>query len=261
MNLRTGGNKMKKDMFKKIGIMMVAGVLTLSALTGCSGGSKNILKMGTNAAFPPFEYYEENKVVGFDIELAGLVAEKLDMELKVEDMEFNTLLGSISNNMVDIVVAGLTVDEERAKQVDFTQGYFNSKQMIIVQASNNEIETADDLANKKIGVQLGTTSDKFAQLYIDNPEVIQFDKAALAVADLKNGTVDAVIVDAEPAKQLTSGQEDLKVLESPFVEEEYAIAVKKGNAELLAKINAALDEIKASGAYDELYSKYFADVE
>lgn len=253
--------KMKKSTFKKIATMLLAGALTAGMLTGCGAKDDKVLKMGTNAAFPPFEFYEENKIVGFDVELAGLIADKLGMELQVEDMEFNTLLGAVNNNIIDLVAAGMTVDEDRAKQVEFTQGYFNSKQMIIVQATNNEITTSDDLANKKIGVQLGTTSDKFAQLYIENPEVIQFDKAALAVADLKNGTVDAVIVDAEPAKQLTAGQSDLKVLESPFVEEEYAIAVKKGNTELLDQINKAIDELKSSGEYDALYSKYFAEVE
>lgn len=260
---------MKKDMLKKIGTVLLAGVLTVGMLTGCSaasdkaetGDKKQVLKMGTNAAFPPFEYYEENKIVGFDVEFAGLIADKLGMELQVEDMEFNTLLGAISNNMVDLVAAGMTVLPEREEQVDFTQGYFNSKQMIIVQEGNKEIAGPDDLSGKKIGVQLGTTSDQFAQIYIEDAKVIQFDKAALAVADLKNGTVDAVIVDAEPAKQLTEGQADLKVLESPFVEEEYAIAIKKGNTELVDKINKAIDEIKASGEYDKLYSKYFAEVE
>lgn len=252
---------MKKDILKKVGAVLMMGVLSVGVMTGCGSKEDEILKMGTNAAFPPFEYYEENKIVGFDVELAGLIADKLGMELVVEDMEFNTLLGSISNNMVDIVAAGMTVLPEREEQVDFTQGYFNSKQMVIVQSNNVEIASPDDLTGKKIGVQLGTTSDQFAGLYIEGAEVIQFDKAALAVADLKNGTVDAVIVDAEPAKQLTMGQEDLKVLESPFVEEEYAIAVKKGNTVLMEKINKAIDEIKASGEYDTLYSKYFADVE
>lgn len=255
---------MKKDMIKKIGAIVVTGILSVGMLTGCSGGTKeekNIIKMGTNAAFPPFEYYDQNKITGFDVELAGLIAEKLGMELKIEDMEFSTLLGAVNQNMIDFIAAGMTVDEERSAQVDFTQGYFNSKQMIIVKADNEEITGPDDLSGKKVGVQLGTTSDKFLTTNVPDAKNIQFDKAALAVADLKNGTVDAVIVDAEPAKELTKGQEDLKVLEAPFVEEEYAIAVKKGNTELLDKINKALDEIKASGDYDKLYSKYFAEVE
>lgn len=257
---------MKKNMIKKIGTVILAGVLTVGMLSGCSSTAsdtteKKVIKMGTNAAFPPFEYYEENKIVGFDVELAEMIADKLGMELVVEDMEFNTLLGAVSNNMIDFVGAGMTVDEERAKQVDFSQGYFNSKQMVIVQSSNDEIVDTDGLNGKKIGVQLGTTSDKFAELYIEDAEITRFDKAALAVADLKNGKVDAVIVDAEPAKELTKGQDDLKVLESPFVEEEYALAVKKGNTDLLEKINTALDEIKASGEYDKLYSKYFVEVE
>ncbi|MGL6174601.1 MAG: basic amino acid ABC transporter substrate-binding protein [Cellulosilyticaceae bacterium] len=256
---------MKKNIIEKIGTVLLIGVLGMGVLTGCAGSAKGegqkTLKMGTNAAFPPFEYYEENKITGFDVELANVVAEKLGMELVVEDMEFNTLLGAVSNNMIDFVAAGMTVTEERQKQVEFTQGYFDSKQMIIVKSNNTDIAGPDDLVGKKIGVQLGTTSDQFAEAYIEGAQVIKFDKAALAVADLKNGTVDAVIVDAQPAKELTKGQEDLKILESPFVEEEYAIAVKKGNTELLEKINKAIEEIKASGEYDKLYGKYFAEVE
>lgn len=257
---------MKNNILKKCGMMVLAGVLTIGALTGCSGsGSSNsdkkVLKMGTNAAFPPFEYYEENKIVGFDVELSQMIADKLGMELVVEDMEFNTLLGAVSNGMVDIVAAGMTVTEERTKQVDFTEGYFNSKQMIVTQSSNTDITNADDLVGKKIGVQLGTTSATFAEAYIEGAEIIQFDKAALAIADLKNGTVDAVIVDAQPAKELTKGQADLQILESPFVEEEYAIAIKKGNSDLVDQINKAIQELKDSGDYDKLYSKYFADAQ
>lgn len=250
------------NIIKKIGALLLTGILGVGMLSGCAAGAKDekILKMGTNAAFPPFEYYEENKIIGFDVELAGMIAEELGMKLVVEDMEFNTLLGAVSNNMIDFVAAGMTVMEERQKQVEFTQGYFNSKQMIIVQSNNADIAGPDDLTGKKIGVQLGTTSDQFAEVYIEDAQVIKFDKAALAVADLKNGTVDAVIVDEQPAKELTKGQEDLKVLEAPFVEEEYAIAVKKGNMELLDKINKAIEKIKSSGEYDKLYGKYFADV-
>lgn len=253
-------------MMKKLGTIVLAGVLSVGMLVGCSSSTakdsdKKTIKMGTNAAFPPFEYYDQNKITGFDVELAGMIAEKLGVELIVEDMEFNTLLGAVNQNMVDFIAAGMTVDEERAKQVDFTQGYFNSKQMIIVKADNTQINGADDLSGKKVGVQLGTTSDKFLTMNVPDAKNIQFDKAALAVADLKNGTVDAVIVDAEPAKELTKGQDDLKVLDVPFVEEEYAIAVKKGNTELLEQINKAIDEIKANGDYDKLYGKYFAEVE
>ncbi|ONI40753.1 hypothetical protein AN640_08425 [Candidatus Epulonipiscium fishelsonii] len=260
---------MKK--YQKVLTTILLGGALVGSLTGCGSSdtaesisteasTKEILVMGTNATFPPFEYVDQNEIVGFDVEMAGLIAKELGMELQVQDMEFEAIFGALPNNMIDIGMAGITISEDRLAQVDFTDGYFNTKQLIIAKKDSG-ITTSDDLVGKKIGAQLGTTSATFAKLYIEDVKVIEFNKSALAVADLMNGTIDAVIVDAAPAQELVKGQDSLMILETPFAEEEYAIAIKKGNSELTEKINVALTSIKESGQYDELYSKYFTETE
>ncbi len=239
--------------------------LSMVALTGCSSGGsdtaeKTELIMGTNAAFPPFEYYEGSEIVGFDVELAEMIAAELGMTLRVEDMEFKTLIGAVANGMVDMVVAGMTVLEERLASVNFTDGYFESKQMVIVK-EESDIYSIDDLEGRRVGVQLNTTSDQFAREYLETAGIVQFSKASLAVADLLNGTVEAVLVDEQPALNFIGMNTGLRLLDTPFVEEEYAIAINKENLELLEDVNAALATIKASGQYDELYDKYFAEAE
>ncbi|ONI40429.1 hypothetical protein AN639_04335 [Candidatus Epulonipiscium fishelsonii] len=231
-----------------------------SSKTTTTESTGGVLVMGTNATFPPFEYVDQNEIVGFDVEMAELIANELGMELKVQDMEFEAIFGALPNDMIDIGMAGITVNEERLTQVDFSDGYFDTKQMVIVKKDSG-IVSSDDLVGKKVGAQLGTTSATFAKLYIEDVKVIEFNKSALAVADLMNGTVDAVIVDAAPAQSLIKGQDSLMILETPFAEEEYAIAIKKGNSELTGKINEALATIKENGQYDELYSKYFSETD
>lgn len=261
---------MRNKLFKLISLVG-AGILSMGMLVGCAGGNTNpgetptsetpaaesaYIMMGTNAEFPPFEYREGTEIVGFDVEIAKAVAAKLGKELKIEDMAFDTLIMGLNNKQIDFIAAGMSVTEDRKTQVDFSNPYFKSKQMIIVKADDTSIQTADDLAGKKVGVQLGTTGDLFVS-GVEGIEVIQFDKAPLAVMDLKNGQVDAVVIDAEPAKTLVEGQADLKVLDVPFVEEEYAIAVRKDDTELLNTINAVIEELKQNGGYEEIYNQFF----
>lgn len=252
---------MKHSKLFKVVSLIAVSVLTMGLLAGC-GSSKdsNVLVMGTNAEFEPFEYYEGTEIVGFDVEVAKAIAEKMGKELKMEDMAFDSLLLALGSSKVDFVIAGLTVDDERKQQADFTQTYFKSKQVIIVKADNTEINTVDNLVGKKVGVQLGTTGD-IASSAVEGVEVIRLDKGTQAIADLQNGKVDAVVIDEEPAKKMIAGKDDLKIVEAPFVEEEYAIAVKKGDQALVDEINKALDELKSSGEYDAIYEKYFGKAE
>lgn len=223
--------------------------------------SDNVIVMGTNAEFEPFEYRDGLDIVGFDVEIAQKVAEKLGKELKIEDMSFDSLIMALNTDKIDFIAAGMTATDERKTQVDFSDAYFNSKQMIIVKADDTSITTADDLVGKKVGVQLGTTGDLFVSGTDGIAEVAQFQTGTQAVMDLKNGKVDAVVIDAEPAKKMTEGQSDLKLLDAPFVEEEYAIAVKKGDDDVLKAVNETLADIKADGTYDEIYTKYFGTAE
>lgn len=229
--------------------------------TDTTTGSGDAIVMGTNAEFEPFEYRENGTdITGFDVEIAKKVAEKLGKELKIEDMAFDSLIMALNSDKIDFIAAGMTATEERKTQVDFSDSYFKSKQMIIVKADDTAINTVDDLKGKKVGVQLGTTGDLAVSGTEGITDVSQFQTGTQAVMDLKNGKVDAVVIDAEPAKKMTEGQSDLKLLDAPFVEEEYAIAVKKGDEELLKAINETLADIKADGTYDEIYAKYFGEV-
>jgi polar amino acid transport system substrate-binding protein len=245
---------MKKSKLLKAAVLLGVGILSMSMLSGC--GESNEIVMGTNAEFEPFEYREGENIVGFDVEIAKAIAAKTGKELKIEDMAFDTLIVGLNNKQMDFIAAGMSVTDERKAQVDFSVPYFKSKQMIIIKTDDASITKAEDLVGKKVGVQLGTTGDLFAS-GTKGIEVIQFDKAPLAVMDLKNGKVDAVVIDAEPAKKLVEGQSDIKLLDVPFIEEEYAIAVKKGNTKLLNTINEAIEELKQSGDYDKIYNEFF----
>jgi polar amino acid transport system substrate-binding protein len=273
---------MKKNKVLKALAVIGASVLTIGMLAGCGGGDSKstetpaaegtgtqtetpaeggqYIVMGTNAEFEPFEYRDGDNIVGFDVEIAKAIAAKTGKELKIEDMSFDTLIVGLNNEQMDFIAAGMSVTEERKTQVDFSEPYFKSKQMIIVKADDDSITSAEGLVGKKVGVQLGTTGDLFVS-GTEGVEVVQFDKAPLAVMDLKNGKVDAVVIDAEPAKKLVEGQSDIKVLDVPFIEEEYAIAVKKGDAELLNTINEVIKEIKENGEYDKIYGQFFDSAE
>ncbi len=220
----------------------------------------NVIVMGTNAEFEPFEYRDGLDIVGFDVEIAKAVANKLGKELKIEDMAFDSLIMGLNNDKMDFIAAGMTATKERAQQVDFSESYFKSKQVIIVKADNTAITSADDLVGKTVGVQLGTTGDLFVS-GTEGVTVVQVKKGTQAVMDLQNGKVDAVVIDEEPAKKMTAGKEDVKILEVPFIEEEYAIAVKKGNTELLNTINETIKELKANGEYDKIYEQFFGKTE
>ena len=221
-----------------------------------------VIIMGTNAEFEPFEYRENGTdIAGFDVEIAKKVAEKLGKELKIEDMAFDSLIMALNSDKINFIAAGMTATDERRTQVDFSDSYFKSKQVVIVKADNTDINTADDLVGKKVGVQLGTTGDLFVSSTDGIESVSQFPTGTQAVMDLKNDKIDAVVIDAEPAKKMTEGQSDLKILDAPFVEEEYAIAVKKGDTELLQAINDTLADIKADGTYDTIYAQFFGTAE
>lgn len=212
------------------------------------------LVMATNAYFEPYEYYEGDQVVGIDVDMASAVAEKLGMELQVEDMEFDSIIPAINSGKANIGVAGMTVTEDRLANVNFSTPYATATQVIIVQ-EGSEIAGADDLVGKTIGVQLGTTGDIYAS-DVEGASIEQFNKGMDAVQALTTGKIDAVIIDNEPAKQFVSKAEGLKILDEEFVTEEYAIAIAKDNEELLEKVNAALEELIADGTIQSIIDTY-----
>ena len=244
-------------MKKKIFACLVSAVLAASLLVGC-GSKKETLVVGTNAAFPPFEYIgDDGKPDGFDIALIKAIGEKIGMDVQIQDMEFDSLVSSIGGK-IDVAIAGMTVTEERSKTVDFSDSYYEAVQSVIV-PKGATIASADDLKNKKIGVQLGTTGEFIAD-EIEGATVSAYNKAVDAVNDLINGRVDLVIIDKNPAEVFGSQYSDkVDVLDGTnfdFEPEYYAIALPKGNTELAEKINNALKELKEDGTYDKLVEQY-----
>ena len=240
-------------------IMVLVLAVSMVACTTDAGTKEEekVIKMGTNAAFPPYEYKEGDAFVGIDVEIAEAVAEKLGMKLEIVDMEFDSIITAVDQGEVDFGMAGMTVTEERLKEVDFTSSYATGVQVVIV-PEGSEIKSLDDLTGKKIGVQLGTTGDIYASDDFGSENVVQYGKGADAVIALKGGDVDAVIIDNEPAKAFVAENEGLAILETEYAIEDYAIAIKKGNTELLDKINAALEELTADGTIDKIISKYIS---
>ena len=215
------------------------GTAAAEAETEAAGG---VLVMSTNAEFPPYEYHDGGKVVGIDVEIAEAIADKLGMELEVEDVAFDSIIPEITSGKADIGLAGMTITEDRKVSVDFSDTYAKASQMIIVK-EDSAIAGPDDLKGVVVGVQLGTTSDIYvSDLEAEGTTVERYNKGFEAVQALSQGKIDAVVIDGEPAKTFVAETEGIKMLDEAFTEEEYAIAVKKGNTELLDKINGALSE-------------------
>ena len=214
------------------------------------------LVMATNAEFPPYEYHDGDAIVGIDAEIAKAIADELGMELEIEDIAFDSIIPEIVSGKADMGLAGMTVTEDRMQSVDFSDTYAKASQKIIV-TEDSEIVSPDDLKGVIVGVQLGTTGDIYvSDLEADGTTVERYNKGFEAVQALSQGKIDAVVIDGEPAKTFVAETEGLKILDESFTDEEYAIAVKKGNTELLEKINGALKTLKDNGTLDEIVAKY-----
>ena len=276
--------------FKKIAVLGLALAMSVSLLAACSGGSGTAatpapetaapettapettpadglvtveagkLHMATNAAFPPYEMVKDDGTFeGIDVEVAAAIAEKLGLELVVDDMGFDAALLAAQNGQSDIVMAGVTVTEERAAVMEFSDSYATGVQVVIVKEGSDV--TMDNLGEKMIGCQKATTGYIYAS---DTPEnggygedhVIAYETGALAVEALKNGQVDCVIIDNEPAKAYVAANEGLTILDGEWVTEDYAIGMKKGNTALLEAVNNAMAELKADGTFQTIVDKY-----
>ncbi len=246
---------------KKVFALLLACVMVF-ALASCGNTEDNTITMATNAEFPPYEYMEDGKIVGIDAEIAQAIAEKLGKELKIENVDFDSLIPGVQSGKYDFVMAGMTVTEDRLEQVNFTQTYATGVQVIIVK-EGSKITTADDLfaegTNAKIGVQLATTGDLYCTWDIEDEglgTVERYNKGADAVMALNSGKVDCVVIDNEPAKVFVEQNPGLKILDTEYITEDYAAAVSKNNEQLLADIDKALGELIADGKVAEIIEKY-----
>ena len=215
--------------------------------------------MATNAYFQPYEYYDGDKIVGIDAEIAEAIAKKLGLELEIQDMAFDSIITAVQEGSVDIGLAGMTVKPDRLEKVDFSISYANGVQVVIV-PENSAITTVDDLfadgATYKAGVQLGTTGDAYASEDLGSDRVTQYPNGNEAVNALLGGDVDCVIIDNEPAKSFVANNEGLKILDGSYADEDYAIAVNKDDTELLEQINAALKKLTDNGEIAKIVAKY-----
>ena len=213
------------------------------------------LTMATNAAFPPYEMTTDaGEFEGIDIETAQAIADKLGLELQIDDMDFDAALLSVQQGKADIVMAGVTVTDERKAVMDFSDSYATGIQSIIV-PEGSDIASPDDLAGKKIGTQRGTTGYIYCSDDFGDDAVVAYDNGLTAVQALNNGQVDAVVIDNAPAKEYVAANPGLKVLDTSYAEEDYAIGMAKGSS-LEDAVNAALEELKADGTLQSIVDKY-----
>ena len=241
--------------------ILAIALICMLTLTGMA--MAETLKMGTNASFPPYEFYddESGEIVGIDAEVAAAICEKLGYELEIVDMDFDAIIPAVTTGKIDFGMAGMTVTEERMQSVDFTTSYATGIQVVIVK-EDSEIVSVDDLfaegASHKIGVQQGTTGDLYCSWDIEDEglgTVERYKNGTDAVLALTSGKVDCVVIDNEPAKNYIAANEGLKILDTEYAVEDYAIALAK-DSELTEKINAALEELIADGTVQAIIDKY-----
>ena len=214
------------------------------------------LTMATNATFPPYEMTTDaGTIEGIDVDTAQAIAEKLGLELQIDDMDFDAALLSVQQGKADIAMAGITVTDERMAVMSFSDSYATGIQSIIV-PEGSDIASPDDLAGKKIGTQRGTTGYLYCSDDFGEDAVVAYDNGLTAVQALNNGQVDAVVIDNEPAKAYVESNPGLKILDTSYAEEDYAIGMNKSNTALLEAVNAALEELKADGTLQAIVDKY-----
>ncbi|ROR31861.1 amino acid ABC transporter substrate-binding protein (PAAT family) [Mobilisporobacter senegalensis] len=257
---------MKKNI-KKLFAMVIMGTMVFS-LAAC-GGKKdakdegkteesNKLIVGTEAGFAPYEYMDGDQVVGIDMDIAKAIADAMGKELEIKNMDFDGALIAVQNGKVDLVAAGVSIDPERAKVMDFSKEYVNSTEVVVVNKENPTVSSIEDLNDKIIGVQQGNIAD----FWVSNEENVKpadikrYTKFAQAAEDLKNGKVDCIVMDQYPAEELVAANDTLTVLDGTLFEDKYAIAVKKGNQELLDQINDTITTLIEEGKIEEFTANH-----
>ena len=244
----------------KVVLLLTAALLAMSVFA--CGKKGNTLTLATSADFPPYEFYRDDKIVGIDAEIAAAIADKLGLKLVIEDMDFDSVVLSVETGKYDIAMAGLTVTDERMEQVSFSTSYATGVQVIIV-PEGSPITNVDDLfednAYHRIGVQLSTTGDLYCTWDLEEEGlafVDRYTKGTDAIMALTTGKVDCVVIDNEPAKAFVRQNPQLKILDTEFAVEDYAIAVNKSKTDLLKKIDDALRDLIADGTVHTIVDKY-----
>lgn len=234
-------------------------LLFMTFLSLVSFGKVEKLYVGTNAEFYPFEYLEDGKIVGFDAELIEAIGKKLNKEIVWKNIAFDGLLPALQSKKIDVIIAGMTATPERKKFVNFSDPYFVSSQMIIINTDDEkskDITSYETLPNHSVGVVLGYTGD-VAVSKLENIDVQRFNGASEAIMSLISKKVQAVVIDSEPAKNYVKNNKGLKLISTDIAKEEYSIAVSKENKKLAEDINSAYKELVNDGTFEKLITKYF----
>ena len=250
---------MKKFLSLVLASIMILGLVACgqkAAAPVANDGGATKLIMCTNAEFPPYEFKDGGNFMGIDVECAKLIGEKLGVEVEILDIAFDSLIPTVMSGKADFVMAGMTVTEDRKESVDFSHTYQTAVQTIVVPA-NSPIQGVEDMYGKKIGVQTGTTGDIYCSGDFGDEAMERYSKIIDGFQAMKSGKIDAIVVDDQVAKAIVEqDSSSFKILETAYAEEDYAIAVKKGNKDLLDKINAAIDEMKSNGQLKAIVDKY-----
>lgn len=235
-------------MRKLFKLFIIFGVSFL--LFGCNKNDDKLV-MVTEAGFAPYEYRDSNGIVGVDVDIAREIAASMGKELEIKDVAFDSLINELNSGKADFAAAGMSISEERKKEVDFSIEYVSSKQVIVVRKDYNKIKSVNDLNGKTISVQLGSVADSYVSKNYKNSKIIRQKKFLSAAEDVKAKKADCIVMDELPAKELVKNNSELTILSIELFTDKYAIAVKKGNTELLNKINEVLEKLIEEGKIEE----------
>ena len=230
-------------------------IICMIFLTSGCGKKENELVLVTEAGFAPYEYYEEGKIVGVDIDIANEIAKELGKELVIKDVSFDFVINEVKSGKADFAAAGISITPERAEEVDFTMEYTVSNQVVVVKKGSN-IKNFDDIKDKKIAVQLGTVADLYASVNYKDATIVSHKKYLSAVEDVKTGKADLIIMDELPAKEIVKENDNLVILDGVLFQDKYGMIVKKGNDELKEEINKVLERMINDGTIDKLVLKH-----
>lgn len=228
-------------------------ILSVVLFTVSLGASK--IYVGTNAEFPPFEYLEKGEMVGFDVDLVNEIGKVIGKEIIMKDMAFDGLIPALQTKRIDLIIAGMTATTDRKKTVNFSNSYYSANQVIVLNKENTEIKDFKDLKGKKIGVMLGFTGDFVVNEMGYSSK--KFNAAFAGIMALQSNKIDAVVLDSETAKNYIKKNDNLKLAKGKGEAEDYAIAIRKSDKELLKNINSAIKLLQENGKFDELLTKYF----
>lgn len=235
-------------MRKLFKLFIIFGVSFL--LFGCNKNDDKLV-MVTEAGFAPYEYRDSSGIVGVDVDIAHEIASAMGKELEIKDVAFDSLINELNSGKADFAAAGMSISEERKKEVDFSIEYVSSKQVIVVRKDYNKIKSASDLDGKTISVQLGSVADSYVTKNYKNSKIVRQKKFLSAAEDVKAKKADCIVMDELPAKELVKNNSELTILSIELFTDKYAIAVKKENTELLNKINEVLEKLIEEGKIEE----------